>query len=265
MFKKLEINSIKPPPIYVSEDGFEIKISMKDLMNGLDKENKEEKENKEKEEKEEKKCLITDEVVTEPFVELDCGHVYNYIPLYKDTINQKKKFAGLDIDKLNLNEIRCPYCRKKQNKLLPFYELPGIKKIHGVNWLDETILTNTYNSGCCEYVYHSLQGEPTKCTNNLVIKISNGKSYCYFHQKIVTKNIAKEHAKEEKAKAKQAAKEALLKEKELKKLALQKEKENLVVVLCQIILKSGARKGEPCGQKSVKENCCLRHYNLGNK
>jgi len=172
----------------------------------------------------------------------------------------------MDNEKLNFNEIRCPYCRKKQNKLIPYYELPHVKKIHGVNWLDESILTNTYHTGSCHYEhFDTYYNQSVICLNNCVIKISDGKTYCYFHQKIIQKEIAKKKAKEEKEKAKEEAKKAMMekkeKEKEAKKQA-KNQKNKATIVLCQAILKYGDKKGEPCGKKVVKENCCLRHYNL---
>jgi uncharacterized Zn finger protein (UPF0148 family) len=256
MFKKEEIN-IKTKPTYLYEDGSEIKVNMNELIGNIDVD----------QEKEDiKTCMITGDVLHEPFVELKCGHTYNYTPLYKDLINQKKKFYTMDIEKLNVNEIRCPYCRKKQNGLLPFYELPEVKKVHGINWLDESIITNIYHTGLCNF---DLKNDfyDDSCSNNYVIKISDGKTYCYYHQKIMTKEIAKKKAKEEKEKVKAEIKKVMMekkeKEKELKQKKIQEQNQN--IVLCQSILKTGEKKGEICGKKSVKENYCLRHYNLQNK
>ena len=51
-------------------------------------------------------CLITGLPLTEHFVQLDCGHKFNYIPLYKEVINQKIKINSLlESTKLNKNEI----------------------------------------------------------------------------------------------------------------------------------------------------------------
>jgi hypothetical protein len=245
MLKKDEpIMKTKTKTKYVLEDGSEVSLNMKDMNEMVEEEEKDGKTNL---------CLISGEKITEPSVKLDCGHTYNYIPLYKDVINQKKKFWGLDTDKLNMNEMRCPYCRKKQNKLLSFYDLPEVEKIHGINWLDETLLTTTYNHGVCEYKCEN--PNTFYCLNNYVIKLSNGKTYCCIHQKTMLKQIAKEKAKEEKAKEKEAAKKTLL-EKKIQ------QKQN--IILCQTILKTGKRIGKPCGQKAIQENCCLRHYHLQN-
>ena len=69
-------------------------------------------------------CLITQEQLTDKYIELNCGHKFNYIPLYNDLVNFKKKFnlmEGINT-RLDNEEIRCPYCREKQSGLLPYYE-----------------------------------------------------------------------------------------------------------------------------------------------
>ena len=64
-------------------------------------------------------CLISNEKLTENSVTLICGHKFNYIPLYYDIYNHKTKFNMKEKTdtKLKYYEIRCQYCRKKQNKL----------------------------------------------------------------------------------------------------------------------------------------------------
>jgi hypothetical protein len=83
------------------------------------------------------RCLITNDVLTENHVVLQCGHKFNYLPLFKDLVNRKTKLAPLDSQNLKVNEIRCPYCREKESKLLPYYENMGVEKFHGVNYIDE--------------------------------------------------------------------------------------------------------------------------------
>jgi len=85
-------------------------------------------------------CLITNETLTEHFVKMECGHEFNYVPLYKE-IKFQKTCKNLEISKLAINEIKCPYCRKIQRGVLPFHEeLKSITpKIYGVNSLTLTI------------------------------------------------------------------------------------------------------------------------------
>jgi hypothetical protein len=84
------------------------------------------------------KCLITNETLTDKFVELNCGHKFNYLPLYNDVLNHKKKFNNMEgsATRLKHNEVRCPYCRKKQTGLMPYYEELNLPKVSGVNYID---------------------------------------------------------------------------------------------------------------------------------
>ena len=55
-------------------------------------------------------CLITMEPLIDKYIELTCGHKFNYLPLFKEVYSYKKREYG---DKLKNNEILCTYCRKK--------------------------------------------------------------------------------------------------------------------------------------------------------
>ena len=37
-------------------------------------------------------CLISNLPLTDKYIKLNCGHKFNYIPLYHDIYNHKKKF-----------------------------------------------------------------------------------------------------------------------------------------------------------------------------
>ena len=79
-------------------------------------------------------CLITDEPLETNSVTLTCNHKFNYVPLYKDLVNHKKKFNTMESSgALKHGEIRCPYCRHKQQFVLPYYEELGLPKVSGVN------------------------------------------------------------------------------------------------------------------------------------
>jgi hypothetical protein len=88
---------------------------------------------------------------------LKCGHKFNYLPLYNDVLNHKKKFNNMEgsATRLKHNEIRCPYCRTKQTGLLPYYEELSLPKISGVNYIDanynpdlDTVPVSTYYKKC---------------------------------------------------------------------------------------------------------------------
>ena len=93
------------------------------------------------------KCLITNEKLTDGYVTLLCKHSFNYVPLYNDLVNHKK-LLNLETQFLKTNEIRCPYCRTKQSILLPYYDMEGVKKIIGVNYIKKA---GTFVGNCQYY------------------------------------------------------------------------------------------------------------------
>jgi uncharacterized Zn finger protein (UPF0148 family) len=248
-------------------------------------------------------CLITNLPLTDLFVKMECGHKFNYKPLFYDIQNHKKKFNNMERHTLRILEIRCPYCRKIQKNLLPYHEGIGIEKVHGVNFYDEKLYMseNKSNSkskfvtGKCYYEYMNYKEPPHNvflCSNTCVELVEEiGKTYCIIHKYTAQKNFIikkkmeqKQKEKDEKLKIKLEAKLA----KELAKENLKKQKlemkgkntkpinisisgENVIVSStnslfeCSQILKTGVNKGNKCGCKVFKDNLCTRHYNLINK
>lgn len=51
-------------------------------------------------------CLISNDLLNETAVQLKCGHKFNYVPLYKDIVNHKKKFVHLESQYYLKSEIR---------------------------------------------------------------------------------------------------------------------------------------------------------------
>lgn len=189
-------------------------------------------------ESDEGKCLITQEPLTDKYVKMDCGHTFNYLPLFADLLNHKYLYNPCEHNesKLAPNEIRCPYCRKKQTTLLPYYEELGLEKIKGVNYPAHTNCLNrcffkspnkNFNPNLTEYYWNQKEME-CGCVPTHVI---DNKLYCYKHHFKIMKNKMKdamqkkkEEAKQLVAAKKQAALEAKLKLKE-EKLKLKEEKE----------------------------------------
>jgi hypothetical protein len=206
-----------------------------ELYKSLDDEEEEQKT-----EEDSKLCLITNKPLIDKFVQLKCGHKFNYVPLYKDIYNHKIKFNSMEASNGSLkgNEIRCPYCRQKQVGLLPYYENMGVKKIGGVNFLSETepvCFINSYYYGKCEYTKcnpcYNEELVENKLTNNKLIichynhvsKLEhNNKSYCYTHKKVMNKICVKEIKQQEK----QKIKDDKQKVKEDEKIDKQKVKED---------------------------------------
>jgi hypothetical protein len=184
-------------------------------------------------------CLITSSPLTENWVQLECNHKFNYVPLYHDILNHKKTFNRLERRVLKAGEIRCPYCRNIQSTLLPYYEMIGINQVHGVNCFDESqeklhkVNIDDYVKGKCAYItnYTSIGKDGTeivkmsKCTNiNVKLLELDEKTYCMHHKYYAIKD----HAKAEKLKAKQAKEQAKEKAKlDKEKVKLDKEKVKL--------------------------------------
>jgi len=213
-------------------------------------------------------CLITNQPLLNNFVEMCCGHKFNYIPLYKDLVNHKQKFNSMEgnVGRLNDNEIRCPYCRKKEKGVLPYYEELGLIKVTGVNTIDpnykshktqsdyhykkceflsvnpnfdpsgnDIIDTTDNNYGNCKYfVCLHYGGKINYATAEGITNFGDEKCYCWYHKKqIITKykkeisNNAKEEAANLKIKAKEEATNLKIKAKKEKEEEKQKIKEEL--------------------------------------
>ena len=273
-----------------------------ELFKSLDEED-----NKHKVESDNNLCLITNQLLIDNFVELNCGHKFNYIPLFNDIYNHKKKFNNMEgsASLLKTNEIRCPYCRKKQLGVLPYYKELVSEKTNGVNWYDDTQTQSAYISchgkfsyGKCEFIINKTTStsETTNapCPNTYITKSEcDNKTYCWTHNRIITKQFEKEKKDKEKEAQKllkKEAKEAQKAEKEALKKSTKKkpkdlilsitdvEEENIVVSSssvnsqinavnegCIQIIKTGLNKGNPCGLVILNDCLCKRHYNLKNK
>ena len=195
--------------------------------------------------------------------------------------------------KLKINEIRCPYCRKIQSELLPYYDCLPYPKEHGVNYLDQNKFNQSeYVNSCHQCQYETIISDSSgntfinKCfaygcvQYKLKEKYNITNKYCYKHKCVIIKEL--------KQKEKDAIKlEKLKLKEELKKLEKQKKQlekvtgnivisSNIIITSdnitetqidngCISILKMGPRKGQKCST-NVYNNClCKRHFNLQNK
>lgn len=68
------------------------------------------------------KCMISHSPLIHNFITLQCNHLFNYMPLYKELcLHNNKRY------------ITCPYCRSISDKLIPYIPLPNVTKVLGVN------------------------------------------------------------------------------------------------------------------------------------
>jgi hypothetical protein len=182
-------------------------------------------------------CLITNELLVDKFVKLECGHCFNYIPLWHEVYNQKFKYSHYKDSTKILSvkdSIRCPYCRNHQNSLLPFYADSNYRLTYGVTSSDEQykmifidnkfIYTNTihYFNGQCNYIYED--ENQSLCINTHVLMNEElNKTYCCKHFSL----MKHKHLKEKKLKIKEELKQQKIKIKEELKQHKIKEKEEL--------------------------------------
>jgi len=234
-------------------------------------------------------CLITNLPLETDFVKLECSHKFNYGPLFKELCKQKR---NVNDENYNITKmlIKCPYCRCLQSTLLPLKE--GFKLIYGVNTSTKLNTVHSgyipagYVEGKCEHTFqHLVNPDHTViCETPYVVKIDNGKCYCYYHkylgmklmwdeakQKIKQEKIqAKLKIKQDKVQAKLKIKQDKIDEKNKAKIEAKiksiQSKSNVVIVekpKCTEILKTGARKGLACECKVFEDKLlCLRHHKL---
>jgi hypothetical protein len=138
-------------------------------------------------------CLITDEPLVDLSVELNCGHSFNYEPLYKEVCLQKTGKNYLEISKLSFNEMKCPYCRKIQRGLLPFHELleKTCPKLYGVNSLTNSapiaktvIANNTF--GLCTQLLKTGVNKGSPCGKHI---FTNTAGLCTRHYNLSLKVV----------------------------------------------------------------------------
>jgi len=232
-------------------------------------------------------CLITNLPLVDKYVQMVCGHKFNYIPLFCDIKNHKYKFNGMEgnASRLNKNEIRCPYCRTKQKGVLPYYEELVCKKVDGVNYIDPNYKVHTNHASCyksCQFLTPNPNFNPngenvsetnlynnTNCKNiicghmgskiNFQYGVESGenygdeKYYCYTHKKQIIKKYKTEiaiKAKEEIKKQKEEAKQA----KVLAKEEAKKQKEEA---------KQMAKQEKQKVKVPKKQSICIENVVLG--
>jgi hypothetical protein len=185
-------------------------------------------------------CLLTKEVLNDIHVTLNCGHKFNYISLYKEVVIQKTS-AGMTTNgyynscTLRLNEMKCPYCRRVQDKLLPFFNYDDVKRLRGVNGPESLCM----KARICEHIEtaiikrkNSKKKLSDSCECN-AIHLVNGVYYCKKHYEQQQQQMQNDSA-------------ALV------------VTENKNEDICGVIVKSGKNKGLPCTNSSS----CRIHVHL---
>lgn len=129
------------------------------------------------------KCLLTNSKLVDNFITLPCNHKFNYMPLYLELIKQKKNYNKyLEVTHLNINQIKCPYCRNISDQLIPFFNIDNITSIKGVNCPSKYCMK--INS--CTWINKSGKHKGQICSKNAYIL--NDNIYCDKHHKTRQKN-----------------------------------------------------------------------------
>ena len=165
-------------------------------------------------------CLISGNALDYTAVTLPCGHSFNYYDLYRDVCMQKSwSINNLSNNPLKYNEMRCPYCRYKYDKLLPFCKLDNVKCVYGVTTKKRRTFLPLFECQHC-FSYGNKKGKQCK---KLYTPQPSGIKRCVTHAKCKSATVV-----------------------------------NQKQSICSAQLVSGKRKGELCGAKCSGE-FCKRH------
>ena len=126
-------------------------------------------------------CLISNLPLQCNHITLSCGHKFNYKSIFSEVKNQKR-YSHLETQKLKSNQIKCPYCRNIQNKILPYISIEEVNKIRGINY------PNKY---CMEYKICSEKN----CKNN-AFECEHGVLCNIHYKKYQEKEMIKLYEKE---------------------------------------------------------------------
>lgn len=133
-------------------------------------------------ENEDNSCLLTKEPLQNIHIVLSCGHKFNYVPIYREVIAQKtigvSSTGYYTSHSLKRNEIKCPYCRNVQDKLLPYLEFDGVNKKVNVNYPVKMSMT----SQPCMHTHtaSSKKGKILAC-KDYAVEYCNGMYVCKKH------------------------------------------------------------------------------------
>lgn len=154
-------------------------------------------------------CLLTMTPLTPGYITLQCRHTFNYVPLYTEVLTYMKHARKRGVY-IGNNQIRCPYCRKLQDQLLPYVPYTGVKRVFRVNRPQMYCMPYTHK---CTYGGVSASGGvsvETGCDKCPIYSEEYGVMMCPDHIKV--------HAKEERAREREAkaAKAAAAKEEQMR-------------------------------------------------
>lgn len=123
-------------------------------------------------------CLLTNEKLEYNHIQLECGHTFNYKPIFTEVREQKSKPSITDTIHLSCSQLKCPYCRHVNSRLLPYIPIDkSIIKISGVNDPSHYCMKGKH----CSWVYKSGINKGT-CCNSPAYEDECG-IFCINHRK----------------------------------------------------------------------------------
>lgn len=175
-------------------------------------------------------CLLSNIQLDNNNIKLPCGHRFNLLPLYKEIFIQKTTFNRFHYvkDKLNINQIKCPYCRQIHDILLPHVLLPHSRNDNKMSYINGVNSPEKYCMSFhqCSHIFKYGKRKNDNCSKTAYF-YNNG-CYCSNHHKIFAKKSTTTSNKKE-------------------------DINNENIVKCKAILKYGKRVGQECGSK-IKQN-----------
>ena len=155
---------------YILEDNIDFYKELNELLNDYSKEDN--------------ICLLSKQPLGDNLIKLDCNHSFNLEPLYREVINQKNNTNHYSNIKLSVNQIKCPYCRKIHNKLLPNVVMNNnMKLINGVNSPSKYCMK--YFD--CDYKLKSGKNKGNNCQSS-AFKSEHG-CFCRKHMNMVKNTV----------------------------------------------------------------------------
>ena len=107
------------------------------------------------------KCLLTNQPLTYGHITLPCGHKFNFLPLYTETLYQKTNPAfvkNIYNTPIGKDKIKCPYCRTVHaNALLPY--IVNEKRVSGVSGPAKLCISTSFK---CQHI--STSASQKRCT-----------------------------------------------------------------------------------------------------
>ena len=119
-------------------------------------------------------CLITHQPLTRSHIQLPCKHRFNYKPLFQEVCMQKLIRNMYNATRLNINQLKCPYCRSISEHLLPYLPSEERAREYGVNGPAKYCMQYT---AACEY---NSTRKDNKCNNNKCNNNKCQKPACYI-------------------------------------------------------------------------------------